>query len=262
MLAFVAMSPVRRAAAHERAEPNRRAAPSRGAGRARLRRALACVALLACVACARAPSSSAPGPATGPIDSRRPLPSPLPRIAATVDGQPILIERVALAARQAQANAADRSQPDPAALRGALQHLIVRELFVQEALVRGVQADARVVERAYDAERARHGSDTEWHVFLSNQGLSDDDYRAELRVQATVDELRQRVAAEIDPASFSEDELRAFYAAHPELARGQPRPYEEMAELTRAALAQFRAAERIDALTKTLEARAKIEIFI
>jgi hypothetical protein len=222
------------------------------------------LALVALAACARAPSpSSTPGPATGPIDSRRPLPSPLPRVAATVNGQPILIERVALAARKAQAKAQDRSQPDPGALRGALQRLIVRELFVQEALARGVQADARVVERAYDAERGRHGNATEWHVFLSSQGLSDDDFRAELRVQATVEALQRRVAAEVDPESFSEDEVRAFYAAHPELSRSQPpQPYEQMAETARAALAQMRAAERIEALAKTLEARARIEIFI
>jgi len=100
-------------------------------------------------------------------------------------------------------------------------------------------------------------------VFLSNQGLSDDDFRAELRVQATVEALQRQVAAEIDPAAFSEDEVRAFYAAHPELSRSQPpRPYEDMAELTRAALAQLRAAEHVQALAKTLEARARIEVFL
>lgn len=254
------MSAARRPAGNARGGLRRQAVTGYGA---RLRRVLTCVGLVALVACTRAPVSPTPGPATGSIDSQRPLPSPLPRIAATVNGQPILIERVALAARQAQAKAQDRTQPDPGALRGALQRLIVRELLVQEALVRGVQADTRVVERAYDAERARHGSATEWHVFLSNQGLSDDDFRAELRVQVTVEALQRQVGAEVDSALFSEDEVRAFYAAHPELAQKQPPPpYEQVADRARAVLTQLRAAEHVEALVKTLEARARIDVFI
>ncbi len=40
------------------------------------------------------------------------------------------------------------------------------------------------------------------------------------------------------------------------------RPYEEVAEQARAVLAQVRATERLEALLKKLEARAKIEIFL
>ncbi len=219
---------------------------------------------LSLLACARAPRPEpTPGAATGPIDSQRPLPSPLPDVAARVNGQPLPLVRVALAARADQARAADRSQPDPAALRLALQKLIARELLFQEALTRGVQADARVVERAYDAERGRHLDETEWHLYLDRQGFSVNDFRAELRVRATLEALQKQIVADVDPGAFSDDEARAFYAAHPELSSLQPPPpFEQMAETVRSAMAQMRAREKLDALVKQLEARAKIEVFL
>jgi hypothetical protein len=229
-----------------------------------LRVALILPAALALAACAGPPRpTSTPGAATGPIDSQRPLPSPLPDVAARVNGQPVPLLRVMLAARRAQAQAADRSIPDPAALRAALQQLLVRELLLQEALARGVQADAREVERVYDSERARHLNETDWHMFLAKRGLSADEFRAELRARATVDALQRQVVADIDPGAFSDDEARAFYAAHPELSPSQPPlPYERAEESVRHALAQTRARERLDELVRSLEAKATIEVLL
>jgi hypothetical protein len=222
------------------------------------------LAALLAGACGAGPRPSpTPGAATGPIDSQRPLPSPLPEIAARVNGQPILLLRVALVARREQAKAADRSVPSAPALRQALQQLLVRELLLQEALARGVQADARAVERAYDAERARYLDELEWHLFLERQGLTADDFRAELRARALIDELQRRVVADIDPGAFSDDETRAFYEAHPELSPTQPTaPYEQAEETARRALAQTRSRERLDELVRSLEARAKIDVYL
>lgn len=226
--------------------------------------ALALLAALVAAGCSQSPPPApTPGAATGPIDSQRPLPSPLPDVAARVNGQPVPLLRVMLAARRAQAKAADRSVPDPAALRSALQQLLVRELLLQEALRRGVQADARQVERVYDAERARHLDETEWHMFLQQRGLSADEFRSELRIRATIEAFQNQVVADIDPGAFSDDEARAFYDAHPELSPSQPPlPYERAEETVRHALAQTRARERLDALVRALEAKARIEVFL
>lgn len=229
-----------------------------------MRRASVTASLLLLTACVGAPRPQAtPGAATGPVDSQRPLPSPLPDVVARVNGQPIPLLRVALAARADQARAADRSQPDPLALRLAAQKLIARELLFQEALARGVQADARVVERAYDAERGRHLDETEWHMYLEKQGFTADAFRAELRVRATLEALQRQVVADVDPGAFSDEEARAFYAAHPELSPVQPgQPFEQVAETVRSAMAQMRAREKLDELLKRLEAQARIEVYL
>lgn len=234
---------------------------------------LACSLLVLTVACnphstphaTVSPAGSVAAPATGAVDASRPLPSPLPRIAATVNGQPLLIERVALAAREFQARVADRSRPDPAAVRQGLQKLLVRELLFQEAVARGIQADARTVESAYDTERGRYANETEWQKHLLAQGLDNERFRAELRIQATVQALQAAVAGEVDPETFGEPELRAYFEAHPDIA-GSPereRPaFQALIPELRNMLAQERRLERLDALVRSLEARARIEVFL
>lgn len=206
-----------------------------------------------------------PAPATGPVDALRPLPSPLPRVAATVNDRPILIEHVALAAREFQARAADPGRADPGAVRQGLQKLIVRELLFQEALVRGIQADTRTVESAYDTERARYPNETEWQKRLAAQGFDNERFRAELRIQATVQALQATVANEVDPAAFSEAELRAYFQQHPDIAEAPERERPDFGALMpelRGLLAQERRLQRLEDLVRRLEARARIEVFI
>jgi hypothetical protein len=233
---------------------------------------LTCVLALLGSACTRRdapPTAASPrtraAPATGAVDGSRALPSPLPRVAATVDGQPILIEHVALAAREFQARVADRSRPDPGAVRQGLQKLLVRELLFREALARGVQADVRTVENAYDTERARYPNATEWQKHLAAQGLDNERFRAELRIQATVQALQAAVAKEVDPQAFSEAELRAYFDQHPDVVDTPQaaRPdFKALIPELRGMLAEERRLQRLDALVRRLEARARIEVFI
>jgi hypothetical protein len=94
-------------------------------------------------------------------------------------------------------------------LRRALQRYVDRELLVQEALARGVQADARQVDWAYDQMRREHRDDGVWAGFLAGQGLSPESVRTELHsrylVKALLEqELRQAGGGEAEGEELQE----------------------------------------------------------
>ena len=60
------------------------------------------------------------------------------------------------------------------------------ELLGQEALARGVQADSREVDWAYDQMRREHADEAAWAEFLAGQGMDAQSVKAELRAQARV----------------------------------------------------------------------------
>lgn len=162
------------------------------------------------------PRPSGPGAATGPINRVDRLPDPLPAIAARVNGHVIPSVRVAGLARSREDRGSLDTGPNPAAMRESLQQLIVRELLFEEAVRRGLSPDALAIERAYDALRAGESEDARWLKRLSAEGLSKEELRQELRIQATVGALVQTLATR-PPEQVSEEEARAYFASHPDL---------------------------------------------
>src|SRR5512143_1703608 len=147
-----------------------------------------------------APASETNAPAAshsaGSADVR-PLPSPLPDVLARVNGQAVrLAEILPIAlAKLKRVPAASQDERKAQAVRQALEEYLERELLLQEALARGVSADARSVDWAYDQMRRAHPDDAEWAKYLAAEGMGPQSLKAELRVQQTVAALVEKEAA-------------------------------------------------------------------
>jgi peptidyl-prolyl cis-trans isomerase C len=125
------------------------------------------------------------------VDGIRPLPSPIPEVVARVNGQPVRIHQILpMAKAEFDALPAEEQQRQkPEVLRHALEKYVARELLLQEALARGVQADSGQVDWAYDQMRRDHPGEQEWADFLARQGMDPQSLRAELRARFTVEAL-------------------------------------------------------------------------
>jgi len=172
---------------------------------------LAAVAL-ALAACSRPAGGPASSPSPAALDPGRPLPSPVPEVVARVNGQPIRIHQILPMAKAEldRFSVADRERVKAGVLRRALQQYVDRELLLQEALARGVAADTRQLDWAYDQMRREHGDEAAWEEFLAGQGLNPQSLRAELRAQHTVAALLER---EMQGGSATEAEVRAALLA-------------------------------------------------
>lgn len=89
---------------------------------------------------------------------------------------------------------AERERWVPETVRSAVQQYVDRELLLQEALARGVRADDREVDWAYDQMRREQPDEQAWNGFLARQGMDPQSLRMELRAQHTVAALLQREA--------------------------------------------------------------------
>jgi len=125
--------------------------------------------------------------------------------------------RVASLVRLREDRGSEDKGPSPGVMRETLQKLIVRELLFQEALARGVSPAGPALERAFDALRAGETDDSRWLKRLAQEGLSAQDLKEELRVQATVAELVRRLTPR-EPEQVGEPEARAYVAGHPDFA--------------------------------------------
>jgi predicted transcriptional regulator len=184
---------------------------------------------------------------------------------ARLNGQPIHLAQIVPIAKAALERLPlnERDGQRPLMLRQALSQYIERELLFQEAVARGIEADARAVGWAYDQARREHRDEKDWEDFLAQRGMDPRSFRTELRVQKTVDalldeEVRRfevpeawsRHAYDADPAAFAEPGDKA--APSFEKARGR---------VEEAVRAQKRATILGDLLTR-LRARAQIETFL
>ncbi len=148
-------------------------------------------------ACSR---GAAPGPSPAPpaaVDGVRPLPSPIPEVVARVNGQSVRIHQI-LPLAKAEFDALppeEQQRQKPEVLRHALERYVERELLLQEALARGVQADSAQVDWAYDQMRRDHPGEQEWTDFLARQGMDAQSLRAELRTRYTVEALLEQEAS-------------------------------------------------------------------
>ena len=165
-------------------------------------RAAVTLLALSLAACSR----PGPSPSGAASDPARPLPSPVPEVVARVNGRPIRIQQI-LAMAKAELDrvpVAEREKRKPEVVRGALDRYIDRELLLQEALARGVQADKQEVDWTYDQMRSEHPDDASWTEFLKGQGMEPQGLRAELRAQLTVAALlEQEKQAGRDPDALA-----------------------------------------------------------
>jgi hypothetical protein len=228
-------------------------------------RAVLVVVALALAACSRPAGGPAPSPSPAALDPGRPLPSPVPEVVARVNGQPIRIHQILPMAKAEldRASVADRERVKAGVLRRALQKYVDRELLLQEALARGVTADSRQVDWAYDQMRREHGDEAAWEEFLAGQGLNPQSLRAELRSQHTVAALLEQ---EVQGWPVTEAEARAVYESNP---RGfgppdaaAPPSFGAVRGEIEEALRRNKRGEIQDALLARLRAKARIELLL
>jgi len=181
--------------------------------RVRFGRGAAAALLLAVVAACQKAPASAPPPKITQADLDKPLPSPLPDVVARVNGQPILFRNAAMASRQAAGPKGLKPEEVPAHIRDAMYKLITRELLFQEAVARGVAPDEHAIEQAFNEARLPHKDDAAFAAALATQGMDEQKFRQELRVQYTVTALLDARAAALGN-QVSEQEARTYYNDH------------------------------------------------
>jgi hypothetical protein len=230
-------------------------------------RALLLPPLLLLAACSGAPApdtASSPAAAAAP-DPSRPLPLPLPEVVARVNGQEIRIQQILPLAKATlgKVSLAERDARKPEAVRKALDEYVTRELLLQEALARGVQADTRAVEWSYDQMRREHPADADWAAFLAEQGMDAQSFKAEVRVQHTIAAL---LAQELQSWPVPEPEARAAFASNPggfgPPGAAAPPSFEAVRGEVEEAVRRHKADEIRAGLVARLRARARIELYL
>jgi hypothetical protein len=221
--------------------------------------------VLTAVCCSRgkgaAEAKATPSPT---LDPARPLPSPLPEIVARVNGSPISIRQVLPIAKAAldRVSLPQRDKKLPEVLRQAVGQYVARELLLQEALARGISADKRAVDWAYDQARREHPDDASWKAFLAEQGSEPQSFRDELRIQRTVAAL---IDEELRSFTLPEAELRQVFEANPGRfgPAGGPAPaFESVRREVQAAVRRERADEIVSSLVARLQSKARIELLL
>ncbi len=242
------------------------------------RRALACsigmtiaragLAVLAVSVFACTPAKRAETPPSTPAasaDPARPLPSPLPQVVARVNGRPIALAQILPFAKLAldHVAAGDRERSKPEVLRKTLDSYVERELLLQEALARGIRADSRAVDWAYDQARRGQPDEAAWRAYLAKQGATPESFRAELRIQQTIVALIQE---EVRSAPLAEAELRAAYDADPGAfsppGAKTPAGFEAVRGEVETAVRQAKQGPIAAALVARLRAQARIELLL
>ena len=228
------------------------------------------IVLLPCVACTGGKPSPTPAPeAVTEAQKLRPLPSPLPLVAARVNGQEISIRNVAIRVHESIELGKVSESRRNALFREALEEEVERELLFQEAQKRGITADTVEVQRAYDQLRGHYPDAEEWKGFLRSRSLDDDAYRLELRIRFTAQAMLAAEAREHPAMSATDEEARALYDKTPPsafLEKGaspQPKPpYETVAAFMRDEVVRQKHAEASRRFIETLKAKAKIEKYL
>ena len=165
-------------------------------------------------ACRKAPQPNSENSPSGPSPAAtRPLPDPLPNVAATVNGQPIWIRIVTLYVQKLHPHEVFSTAERAEAIRHALERCIDRELLFQEAVSRKLTPSESEIQAAYETARLDHPDDAEWENFLEGRHLTNDLFRVEIRTEKTVALLLREDIPPLPP--ISEVEARTYYDAHP-----------------------------------------------
>jgi SurA-like N-terminal domain len=220
--------------------------------------------LLGCSRPATSPASSA-SPTPGAQSFDGPLPSPVPDVVARVNGVAISLTQILPMAREAldRVPLPQRDTRKPGILRRALHEYVDRELLMQEALARGVKADTREVEWAYDQMHNDHPDEAEWTEFLAGRAMDPQSLRAELRVQYTVAAL---LAQETRSWPVTEAEARAVYDKDPSAfappGQAKPPAFEEVRGAVETKVREQHQNAIREALIARLRAKARIELYL
>jgi peptidyl-prolyl cis-trans isomerase C len=162
------------------------------------------------------PSPSASVAPRAEDDANRPLPQPLPEVAARVNGHAIPLKTVSWMVEVALQSGKVPPGRRSAAYRQTLDQLVMRELITQEARSRKIAPDETVVERDYKQVRAQFKREQEWARFLSSSGFDAASFRTELRTRNLVDTVMRQEAEKL-PAVVSDANAKAFYDQNPTL---------------------------------------------
>src|SRR5262245_10954460 len=173
-----------------------------------------CSLLTAAAACSGGSAKPTPPASLSPADLAKPLPSPLPEVAAKVNGEDITTRNVALAAREST-DGDITPEKQGAVMRQAMYKLISRELFFQEAQARSLAPDEKAIEQAYNLARVPYKDDAAWQEYLAKRGMDDQTLRTQLRVQYTIKALLDQEAGKLP--EVSEAQARSFYESNPQV---------------------------------------------
>ena len=179
------------------------------------------------------------------------------RVLAVVDGQVITLSD-ARAALQFALIPADVSL-DP--IRAAMQRLIDRHLLLDE-VERYAAPDPppAEIEAALNAIQAKYQDPLAFEIALNQTSMSREELRRFLRDTIRIEAyMRQRFATAVQ---ISEDELVRYYREHqPEfMAGGKPRPFEEVREQIRAALAVTQREAFVQQWLEGLRRRGAVQV--
>jgi peptidyl-prolyl cis-trans isomerase SurA len=189
----------------------------------------------------------------------------VPEVVAEVNGEEITREEfVALYESQFQQVAAQGQAPvDQDALKvQTLDSMIGTVLLVQAADDRDIRPTTEEVDATLEDLATAYGlgSGEEFLALLQDQGMSEEEARAEVESQVKVDTL---LAEEADVEEPSEEELQALYDTLVEQSGGaesEAPPFEEVREQLAAQLTQQVEADAVDALVEALRADADVTV--
>jgi parvulin-like peptidyl-prolyl isomerase len=162
--------------------------------------------------CSSSPSPSPPGSTPS---SSQPKEYPTDFTVARVNGRHVPFTHLRILTEEKLRADAGRTVDRRRVYRQALDDLIRRELLLQEAVARGIRADERLVEKAYDEKRSSLKDEDAWKQMLARDGMTPESIKAEIRAQLTVQALLNSVAAEVPADAVTEDEISAFYKQNP-----------------------------------------------
>ncbi len=149
------------------------------------------------------------------------------QLVATVNGSPI--DRKALnAAMQSLAQEHFHATLDEVPLAShdeiremALERLIARELIFQAALAEGLVADDAAVEDETSRILRMMGNPADFWKRLASRGMDETTFLRMVRKDVTVDEMSARKCSSVEEPG--EEEIRAFFSAHPDKLRNHER---------------------------------------
>jgi hypothetical protein len=189
-------------------------------------------------------------------------------VAARVNGEDIPIRNVAIMVEESIELGRVSESRRSALYREALEHLIRRELLLQEAQARGVRADDLEVQRAYDQMRGRHKDEQAWRDFLKSRSLDDEKLRTEIRVRHTVQAMLAAEGAK-HTATASDEEIQALYDStdasqfqREGASPGPKPPLPSVKEFLGQEIVRRKLSEATEAYIESLRARATIERFL
>lgn len=103
----------------------------------------------------------------------------------------------------------------------ALERLIARELIYQAALAEGLVADDAAVEDEAARILRMMGNPADFWKRLAERGMDEATFLRMVRKDVTVDQMSVRKCSDIEEPE--EEEIKAFFSAHPDQLRGHER---------------------------------------